>query len=195
MPVLTKKDFWYQNTNYLKTDRMQSLVSYNNELYLCIESHKSSDTFDNTKFTKVYAGNSNTNYNPITYNLDLEANPTYINVQVQDELLFNSYDDIIININSSTEINNSITIDFNNIDNTLFSVGKNYYIRINAFIDLNEGITLRYNHNNDSYYDYIFYLPALSSQNFIELVVTNAGFVDDKPKLKIINSYINELPS
>ncbi len=190
MPLLTKKDFWYQNTNYLKTDRMQSLVSYNNELYLCIESHKSSDTFDNTKFTKLYAGNSNTNYNPIIYNLDLEANPTYINVQVQDELLFNSYDDIIININSSTEVNNSIIIDFNNIDNTLYSVGKNYYIRINAFIDLNEGIALRYNHNDDEYYDYIFYLPALSSQDCIELVVTNAGFVDDKPNLKIINSYI-----
>lgn len=201
MALFTRKDFWKENSNYIKTDRLQSLVVYENELYLCIESHMSTNTFDSDKFTKV-ASNENAvsviDYIPQNITLDLETSTYTVNMQEinMQEIIgetITTYNDMYILINSSTELDNTLYIDFNNIDFTKYTIGQNFYIQVISYIDLTNGLEIRY--NNEGVYDYITSLNSVSSYNKLEFAITNAGVFNNKPVFKLLNQKITVMPS
>lgn len=196
MALFTRKDFWKENSNYIKTDRLQSLVVYENELYLCIESHMSTNTFDSDKFTKV-ASNENAvsviDYIPQNITLDLETSTYTVNMQEIIGETITTYNDMYILINSSTELDNTLYIDFNNIDFTKYTIGQNFYIQVISYIDLTNGLEIRY--NNEGVYDYITSLNSVSSYNKLEFAITNAGVFNNKPVFKLLNQKITVMPS
>lgn len=51
MPIFKKQDMWKPNTFYYATERYKSVIEYNNQLYVCTDTHKSNDNFDVTKFS------------------------------------------------------------------------------------------------------------------------------------------------
>lgn len=194
MALFTRKDFWKENSNYIKTDRLQSLVVYENELYLCIESHMSTNTFDSDKFTKV-ASNENAvsviDYIPQNITLDLETSTYTVNMQEIIGETITTYNDMYILINSSTELDNTLYIDFNNIDFTKYTIGQNFYIQVISYIDLTNGLEIRY--NNEGVYDYITSLNSVSSYNKLEFAITNAGVFNNKPVFKLLNQKITDI--
>lgn len=63
---LISSDFWKANTSYVSTGRYKSFIMYNGALYICNETHLSTDEFDANKFDAINAGNSS------SYNLTID---------------------------------------------------------------------------------------------------------------------------
>lgn len=56
MPIFKKQDMWMPNTFYYATERYKSVIEYNNQLYVCTDTHKSNDNFDIAKFSTPSEG-------------------------------------------------------------------------------------------------------------------------------------------
>lgn len=122
MTLLTKKDSWAPYSNYYASQRYKSLIEHNNDLYLCIETHNSTDYFDEAKFEKIGSGQK---INPYYYRwLNIPSTNSDITCNIQesfdDEL--NVITDLKITVlNGIMNDGKSLNIIFNSIDSSYYS--------------------------------------------------------------------------
>lgn len=87
MPLFKTNDFWMPNTFYYATERYKSVIEYNNQLYVCTDTHKSEDTFNTSKFNTLSGSGGS-----LVENLwDIDATtitnpPTTVNIKLNDTL-------------------------------------------------------------------------------------------------------------
>lgn len=75
MPLFKTNDFWSPNNTYYATSRYKSVIMYENQLYVCTDTHTSGSAFDESKFDLIGGSgggsNFNTNFNGVDLSIKL----------------------------------------------------------------------------------------------------------------------------
>lgn len=151
LTTLTKKDFWKSGETYYSGTRYKSLVTYDNDMYLCKTQHISDNIFDPSKFTKL-GSITKTPYFYRWQNLQAISTNATLVILENFESVVTVLNDIRITIPSGNMSDKTLRVLFNYYDGSYYKKGDLFFIKIESAIgvqtlllDYSDGDSINYN--------------------------------------------------